>query len=400
MLSQRVIALVVAPPLLEWDAMIHLRDRTRLALFAVLTPAVAVMAIVTIVATATGGIAGDFRGAFLPAAEAIADGGSPYAVVGYVYPPQLAFVLTPLTVLPHDAAALVALFASAGLLIATLAVLGVRDPLCYLVMFAWTPTWNELDMVGVTPALALGLALAWRYRDRSWPPAIALALMVSTKVFLWPLFVWTLVTRRVRLGVFAVGVGLAITIALWLVLGFEGLVDYPGRLQDISASESIRRDSLSFVGLATTLGLGVVVGYAMMLVTGVSLMVGSLVRGRRGDDRGAFCLALAAAVAMTPILWLHYLLLLIVPLAIARPRFAPLWLLPIVLWVGREPIHPEGPMAFLPMLVVAVMLARIVTDGRHFRWPSHWLGWRPKTSDVQRLPSAQAAVAEASSAGD
>ncbi len=278
------------------------------------------------------------------------------------------------------------------MLIATLAVLGVRDPLCYLAMFAWPPTWNELDMVGVTPALALGLALAWRYRDRTWPPAIALALTVSTKVFLWPMFVWALATRRMRLAVLAAGVGLASTAALWFVLGFDGMVDYPGRLRDISASESIRRDSLSFVGLATTLGLGVVVGHAMMLVTGASLTVGSLVRGRRGDDRGAFCLALAAAVALTPILWLHYLLLLMVPLAIARPRFTPLWLLPIVLWVGLEPMHPEGPLTFLPMLVVAVMVARIVTDGLHFRWRrlSHWLDRGPKTRDVQPLPMAHA----------
>ena len=328
------------------------------------------------------------------------DGGSPYAVPAYVYPPQLAFLLTPLTALPHDAAALVALVACACLLIATLAVLGVRDPLCYLAMFAWTPTWNELDMVGVTPALALGLALAWRYRDRTWPSAIALALTVSTKVFLWPLFVWTLATRRTRLAVLAAGVGLAVTIALWFVLGFEGLVEYPGRLRDISASESIRRDSLSFVGLSTTLGLGVIVGHALILVTGVSLLVGSLVRGRRGDDRGAFCLALAAAVAMTPILWLHYLLLLIVPLAIARPRFTPLWLLPIVLWVGLEPMHPEGPMTLLPMLVVAVMVARVVTDGWHPHWrPSRRRNTRPKTPEVQPLPLAHAAVAEGHSTG-
>ena len=380
--------------------MLELRDRTRLALVAVLTPPVAVMAIITVVATATGGIAGDFRGAFLPAAEAIVDGGSPYAVAGYVYPPQLAFVLTPLTVLPDDIAALIALVASGGLLIATLAVLDVRDPLCYLAMFAWTPTWNELDMVGVTPTLALGLALAWRYRDRTWPPAIALALTVSTKVFLWPMFVWTLATRRTRLAVLAAGVGLAITAALWFVLGFEGLVDYPGRLRDISASESVRRDSLSFVGLATTLGLGVVVGHAMMLVTGASLLVGSLVCGRRGDDRRAFCLALAAAVAMTPILWLHYLLLLIVPLAIARPRFTPLWLLPIALWVGLEPMHPEGPLTVLPLLVVAVMVARIVTDGWHFRWhPSQWLNRGPKTPDAQPLPIGHSAVPEGHGAG-
>jgi alpha-1,2-mannosyltransferase len=379
--SRRVIALVPAAPILEWNAVLRLRDRTRLALVAVLAPAVAVMAVVTIVAAAMGGIAGDFRGAFLPAAEAIVDGGSPYAVAGYVYPPQLAFVLTPLTIVPHDVAALAALAACAGLLIATLAVLGVRDPLCYLAMFAWTPTWNELDMAGVTPALALGLALAWRYRDRKWPPAIALALAVSTKVFLWPMFVWSLATRRTRLAVLAAGAGLAITAALWFVLGFDGLVDYPERLRDISASESIRRDSLSFVGLATTLGLGVVVGHAMMLVAGISLLVGSVVRGRRGDDRAAFCLALAAAVAMTPILWLHYLLLLMVPLAITRPRFTPLWLLPLVLWMGPEPMHPEGPLASLPMLVVGLIVALVVSDGWHFRLHRPLLA-QPDTEDA------------------
>ena len=383
------------------NAMLQLRDRTRLALVAVLTPAVTVMAIVTIVAAATGGIAGDFRTAFLPAAEAIMDGGSPYAVAGYVYPPQLAFVLTPLTVLPEDIAALTALVACAGLLIATLAVLGVRDPLCYLAMFAWTPTWNELDMVGVTPVLALGLALTWRYRDRTWPPAIALALTVSTKVFLWPMFVWTLATRRMRLAVFAAGVGLAITAALWFVLGFQGLVDYPGRLRDISASESIRRDSLSFVGLSTTLGLGVVVGHAMLLVTGVSLLIGSLVRGRRDDDRGAFCFALAAAVAMTPILWMHYLLLLLVPLAIARPRFTPLWLLPIVLWVGQEPMHPVGPLTLLPMLVIAVMIARVVSDGWHFRWrPSQWLDRDRRRLTCSRCPLAMRRYPKGTLLGD
>ena len=83
MLSRRVIARVVARRhFLEWNAMLQLRNRTRLALVAVLTPPVTVMAVIAIVAAATGGIAGDFRGAFLPAAEAIVEGGSPYAVAG------------------------------------------------------------------------------------------------------------------------------------------------------------------------------------------------------------------------------------------------------------------------------------------------------------------------------
>jgi hypothetical protein len=39
---------------------------------------------------------------------------------------------------------------------------------------------------------------------------------------------------------------------------------------------------------------------------------------------------LAAALVMTPILWLHYLVLLAVPIALARPRLSPLWLVLLV----------------------------------------------------------------------
>ena len=43
---------------------------------------------------------------------------------------------------------------------------------------------------------------------------------------------------------------------------------------------------------------------------------------------------LGATLALSPIVWLHYLVVLLVPMAIARPRFTPLWLLPILLWTS------------------------------------------------------------------
>ena len=58
---------------------------------------------------AEGLLAWDVRFAYLPAAEAVLDGESPYPALddpiledqkGYVYPPQLLFALVPLTPLP------------------------------------------------------------------------------------------------------------------------------------------------------------------------------------------------------------------------------------------------------------------------------------------------------------
>jgi hypothetical protein len=61
-------------------------------------------------------------------------------------------------------------------------------------------------------------------------------------------------------------------------------------------------------------------------------------------------------------MWLHYLVVLLVPLAIARPRFTPLWLLPILLWTSPRPGYAEGVQTFPPAIaatiIVAVLLAR------------------------------------------
>ena len=66
------------------------------------------------------------------------------------------------------------------------------------------------------------------------------------------------------------------------------------------------------------------------------------------QDRRSFTLAIAAALALTPVVWNHYLLLLIVPVALARPRLSGLWVLPLAAnclylfdWYG--PAMASGP---------------------------------------------------------
>jgi hypothetical protein len=73
-------------------------------------------------------------------------------------------------------------------------------------------------------------------------------------------------------------------------------------------------------------------------VVAVATVFALVLLRRRGDDV-TFAAAVVAALIATPILWNHYLVLLVVPIALARPRLAPLWLLPVVLWVTP---HPES----------------------------------------------------------
>jgi hypothetical protein len=50
--------------------------------------------------------------------------------------------------------------------------------------------------------------------------------------------------------------------------------------------------------------------------------------------RRSLGLAIAAALVLSPIVWRHFFVLLLVPLALSRPRFDAVWLIPIGLWVG------------------------------------------------------------------
>jgi hypothetical protein len=54
-------------------------------------------------------------------------------------------------------------------------------------------------------------------------------------------------------------------------------------------------------------------------------------------ERAALIAAAVVALLATPILWLHYLTLLLVPIALVRPRLSPLWFLPLLLWVTPHP---------------------------------------------------------------
>ncbi len=178
---------------------------------------------------------------------------------------------------------------------------------------------------------------------------------MGVKIFLWPLLGWALATRRLAAGAIAVAVGLVTTFETWALIGFAGLTTYPDLLSRITDESSY-----SIEDVAEAQGFGVSGGRTVTLLVGGLLVAGCFVLARRGDDERSFFLAIAAAVALSPIVWLHYLVLLAVPLGIARPRFSAIWLLPIVLWVCPRSGNGVGLEPFLPLVVTGIVVAAIV----------------------------------------
>jgi len=311
-----------------------------------------------------GLLAWDVRFAYLPAAEAVLHGDSPYPALddpiledqkGYVYPPQLAVALAPLAPLPVDLVALAVTAAMLAMLWLTLRLLDVRDVRCYAAAVLWMPVASGLLLANVSIPLALALAVTWRYRQSVRGPALALGLAVAAKFLLWPLLVWTAATKRIRATVAAILVGLSVTLVAWAAIGFKGLGGYPDLVRRLSDIQS--ENSYSIVGIASTLGLDGAVGNALTVLVGGAALVACVVLARRGDELRSFTCAVAATLALSPIVWLHYLVLLLVPLAISRPRFSLVWLLPILLWTSPRPGYAEGVQTFLPAIAAIVMLA-------------------------------------------
>jgi hypothetical protein len=297
--------------------------------------------------TGEGTLAFDFR-PFYRAAGALLAFETPYpadddpltAATGpYVYPPLGALVSIPARLVSFEVAGVVLMVILALAAAAIPYVLGVRDWRCFGVVYLWPPVWNAIQTGNMTLLLGLAAALAWRYRDQRVASATALGVTLAAKFFLWPLVVWLAATRRVRAALLSVLVGAVLLVVSWAAIGFTGLVEYPDlmrRLQDAVGDDSY---TLYIVGL--DIGLPASAARALWLAVGSALLVATVVAGRRqGDERFAFVLAIATALALSPIVWLHYFALLLLVVALARPTLGALWFLPLALVVTPGSGHP------------------------------------------------------------
>jgi alpha-1,2-mannosyltransferase len=327
----------------------------------------ALMMVEVLVAAARArSLAIDFHYAFRPAALHVLHGQSPFAPItpaalahgtAFVYPPLAAFLMAPLAVLPAGVGDWVVTALLLLLPPLCLRLCGVRDLRCYGAVFLWAPVVWSVQTGNLSLPLALGAVLLWRYRDRVVTAAAIAAAMVAVKLFLWPVLVWLAVTRRRASSLLAVVIAGAATLGAWALVGFAGLTGFPRMLGDLSALEA--PDGYSPQALALKAGAPAVVASGVRYALALAVLALAVAVARREDgDRRSFALVLAGSILASPIIWLHYLALLLVPVALSRPRFGLVWLAPVLLWVC--PVRPAAP-TWLTILVLAVGTAITVS---------------------------------------
>lgn len=324
-------------------------------------------------------VAEDFSLAYYPAAHRLLDGGNPYAfthgqiVAGaaFVYPALSAVVLAPLALVSSGLADHLYTLLCIALVPAALWVTGVRDWRVYGATMLWYPMIIGWLGENVSVPLMFLLALAWRYRERPLVAGALAAAAVSIKPFLWPLGVWLIATRRWKAVAWGLVWGLVFNLLAWALVGFNRIPTYI-HLEGEDA-RALWRGGYSLLALAHHVGLSRNGGYLMLVLVGVALALALVHRGlRRGDDRQTLVLAVGLMLLASPLVWIHYFVLLAVPLAIQRPRFSALWLLPTLMWLLPPATSVSAWQFALAWVIVGgclyVALRQEATDGR---WHDH-----------------------------
>jgi Glycosyltransferase family 87/Dolichyl-phosphate-mannose-protein mannosyltransferase len=286
---------------------------------------------------------------FLRAAGKVLHAASPYAYEGdktFAYPPLVAWLVAPLHPLGGSAAGFVWTLLSLAMVAAALWLLELRDWRCDALVFVFLFTQSAIDLGTIEPLLLLAVAAAWRWRDRVLPAATAVGGAIVLKLFLWPLVVWLALTRRLRSAAAAVGFAVSLAFVSWAAIGFAGIGDYPGVLRRLANDESTSSYSVVALGVRAHLPL-LAARIVAVLVTLALLAIAVWVsrdksRTTRNRDVATLTITLAAALAASPIVWVHYFLLLLVPLALIRPRLSLLWFVPFAFQPLAEAAWPAG----------------------------------------------------------
>jgi len=290
----------------------------------------------------------DFEGTLWEPGVAIREGRSPYPApvasevdVGNpaLYPPLLMVLIAPLTVLPWSVGVTVWTVLVGTALAASLFILDVRDVRCYVLALISAPATSGLVWGNATLLLVPLVALAWRWREHWLRTGVLVGLAIGSKLFLWPLLLWLLGTRRYRAFGAAVVVACVAVLAPWAVIGFVGLSSYPDLLR--VAEEVYAVHGYSFATMLSALGADTPLASRSALALGLAIAAIAFVAGRRSRDEISLSLAVLAAILGSPIVWEYYYVLLFVPLAIARPRFSGLWVVLTLFYLTHRLPRPR-----------------------------------------------------------
>ncbi len=240
-----------------------------------------IAALVTMLAVglSDNSLSADFHHEIYPQAKAMLDGRNPYPPPDFdptvapnsIWPPLVAYLAAPLTLLPLGAADIGMLVLGLVCMTAALWLVGLRDWRVYGLVALWPQVSGEMRVSHLTAPICLLLGLAWRSRDRRMAPGAAIGFSIALKFFVWPLAVWLAATRRHAATLVAVAIAAG---SLLLILPYVSIDRYARTLTQLG--RGFDQDSYTVFGLLVQSGASETAARIAMWASG------SLCSRRRG----------------------------------------------------------------------------------------------------------------------
>jgi alpha-1,2-mannosyltransferase len=266
----------------------------------------------------------DFR-AYHAAAARVLDGQPLYdlgfeAAGGFglfYYPPLFAPFILPFGLLAESTAVVAwigVLLALFGLGVAILPVARVvRWWIVLLAGLSW-PFLYAVKLGQVGPILFLLFAIGWRWLAD--PGRVGTSIAIGTAVKLQPaiLFLWALLTRRwaaVATGIVALGV---LAVVATLLVGVTAWTDFVQLVRQV-ADPITTPHNVTPGAIAFQLGASTEVASAVQWASVAAVLAAIVAAARWATDESSFLVAVIASQLMSPVLWDHYAMLLLLPVA-------------------------------------------------------------------------------------
>jgi hypothetical protein len=226
---------------------------------------------------------------------------------------------------------------------------GLSWPLVYAI---------KLGQVG--PILLLTFAIGWRWMDRPWRFGVATAIGTAIKIQPALLFGWALLTGRRRAVAAGLGVLAVLALAATIVAGPSSWVDQATLLARVSKPIDTPFN-LTPGRLALEAGAAPALAWAVQVTHWALVAVVVVWATLRCTPVASYLAVVIASQMISPILWNHYSLMLLLPIAwlISRGRR---WVVLIALATSVPLVDVIPPITYT--LTYWVTLVAVVVEGR------------------------------------
>jgi hypothetical protein len=236
----------------------------------------------------------------------------------YQYPPTFVLLAAPFSFFGFEVGNWLWIAALIAAYVVGTAVLPIRSTTRWMVFLLGAIGWPLIFGVRigqVTPFLYLVFAVAWRSADRRRPLPLGASVAVGALLKLQPgiLAVWLLLNREWRALAFAAITG-AVVIAAAAV---AGLTDWTGFVTILrSTTNAVTVDTNMALGATLhSLGLDAATAGTIQTINTAAILAIVVAAARWLPRSPGFLVAVLASQLLSPIVWSHYALLLLLPVA-------------------------------------------------------------------------------------